>query len=342
MILDSGAYALAVDLIAIMLAVSGIVLGLGIALEERKLKDFGRTELQQALLNGAIVGMLMLSLGGNGIVSALSNGIVQNAQLGATCQGFMSSNYALCFAYNYLAGTGPVSVNGVSYLPLAETTFGVLAGTVGVYVALGLVGAVNLGTGIISIGLGGMINPLLSQLGYVIGALGASLVSIEAQGILLKFVSLTAMQILLPVGMVLRIAYVTRRLGGAMMAVAIGLFAVLPLTYVLNAELVAGYSTSLNSAAIGEFSLNTSATASTITSTAQQIGAANLTQVPGLVSSLVLPLEDFVKHALNFIAQLVIQVFFLPAFSLILTAVSIRELARLLGSEISFGRLYMM
>src|SRR5271157_2696717 len=146
-----------------MLAVSGIVLGIGFAVDDKKLKEFGRAELQQALINGAIVGLLISAFSSNGFITVLINNITSNVQLEATCQDFMSSNYALCFAYNYLVGAGQVSINGISYLPLIDTAFGVLASIVSVYVGIGFIG----------IALVGVINPLLNQLGYLIGAIGA-------------------------------------------------------------------------------------------------------------------------------------------------------------------------
>ena len=337
-----GAYNIAIDLVAMMLAISGIVLGIGFATDDKRLKEIGRAELQQALINGAIVGLLISAFSSNGFITMLINDITSSVQLEATCQSLMSSNYALCFAYNYLVGTSQVSINGIAYLPLIETALGTLAGVVSVYAGLGIVGAVKLGTGLIGVSLGGMINPVLNQLGYVMGALGASIISIEAQGILLKFVALTAVQILLPVGIILRITYVTRRLGGAIMAIAIGLFAVLPLTYVLNAELVAGYADALNGTTISTFELNTSSVANGMVSSATNFNTTNSTSITAVIDSAMNSLEDLVKQLLNLIAQIVIQVFFLPVFGLILTAISIRELARVLGSEVSFGRFYIM
>ncbi len=340
--IDAGAYNIAIDLVAMMLAISGIVLGIGFAIEDKRLKDIGRAELQQAIINGAVVGLLISAFGGNGFVTIIINSIASSTQLVATCQGFMSSNYALCFAYNYLVGTSQVSINGIAYLPLIETAFGTLAGIASVYVGLGFIGAVNIGSALIGASLGGMINPMLNQLGYVIGALGASIISIEAQGILLKFVALTAMQILLPVGIILRITYVTRKLGSAIMAIAIGLFAVLPLTYVLNAELVAGYTGALNSTTISTFELNTSSVANGIEIDVSKISATNSTGVTTVLDTVMNSVDAVAKQLLNLVAQIIIQVFFLPVLGLILTAISIRELARVLGSEVSFGRFYMM
>ncbi len=342
MLADIGAYNIAIDLVAIMLAISGIVLGIGFAADDKRLKEFGRSELQQALINGAIVGMLISGFSSNGLIALLINNITSSMQLTATCQSFMSSNYALCFAYNYLVGTSPVSINGIAYLPLIETAFGTLAGTVSVYVGLGLIGAVKLGSGLVGVSLAGMMDPILNQLGYVIGALGASIISIEAQGILLKFISLTAVQILLPVGIILRITYITRRIGGAIMAIAIGLFAVLPLTYVLNAELVAGYAGALNDTAVSTFELNTSRIANGMMGSTANLNTTNGASISSIFSGAMASLENIAKQLLNIIAQIVIQVFFLPVFGLILTAISIRELARVLGSEVSFGRFYML
>ena len=336
-----GAYNIAIDLVAIMLTISGIVLGIGFAADDKRLKEFGRSELQQALINCAIVGVLVSAFSSNGFVTMLINSITSSVQLGATCQGFMGSNYALCFAYDYLVGTGQVSIDGAQYLSLAETSFGVLASVISIYASLGIIGALKVG-GIVGVGFGGMIDPILNQLGYLTGALGTAIVGIEAQGILLKFVALTAVPVLLPAGMVLRIAYITRRLGSAMMAIAIGLFAVLPLTYVLNAELVAGYADAFNSTAAGTFTLNTSAVTNEMAIGTSGLNASNSTSVAGIVSGVISSLEGIIRPVLTTIAQIVIQVFFLPAFGLMLTAVSIREIAKVLGSEVSFGKLYIM
>ena len=165
---------------------------------------------------------------------------------------------------------------------------------------------------------------------------------------MLKFISMVAIPILLPIGIVLRTVYVTRRLGGAIMAISIGLFAVFPLTYVLNASLASSYLTGLNNGTISNFiTIETSANNNLITKATQINSSVGFGQASGIVASftagideLVVGFEGFINQLTSIIALIIIEVFFLPVFSLILTAISIRELARILGSEISFGRLY--
>ena len=52
-----------------MLAVSGISLGLGYALNEKRLKDFGRDWIIESVLNGALVGGLIILFSNGGIIS---------------------------------------------------------------------------------------------------------------------------------------------------------------------------------------------------------------------------------------------------------------------------------
>src|ERR1700683_5177929 len=99
-----GIYSVAVTLIAIMLSIAGIVLGIGYAIDDRKLKDFGKSEIYQCIINGVIVGTLIIAFGTGGFFSILINNIAGGAALGATCQQSMSGNSAICFAYNYLVG----------------------------------------------------------------------------------------------------------------------------------------------------------------------------------------------------------------------------------------------
>lgn len=338
-------YSIAIVLIAIMLSIAGMILGLGFALDDRKLKEFGKAEIYQCIINGIIVGSLIFAFSQYGIVNLLINNIVGGAHLGATCEGSMSSNYAICFAYNYLVGLQPVTINNVAYPTLIDTSVGLLVPISTLYAGLGLLSSIKLSLGIISIGFNSMLKPLLTGLDYIIEILTAAIISIEVQGVLLKFISVIAIPVLLPIGIVLRTLYVTRRLGGAIMAIAIGLFAVFPLTYVLNAELASTYLTTINNSTVSNFILNASNTNQYIINKATQIGITKnnssiVSYFLGAINGLVSGFQGFLNTLTNFVAIIVIQVFFLPIFSIILTAISIRELARILGSEISFGKLY--
>ena len=348
MALDLGIYSIAVILIAIMLSIAGMVLGVGYALDDRKLKDFGKTEIYQCIINGVIVSTLIIAFSTGGFFTLLINNLAGGTPLAATCQQVLSSNYAICFAYNYLVGLQPVSINNVNYPTLIETSVGLLTPVSLLYTGLSLLSSIKLSIGIVSIGFSSTLNPLLTALDYIIEILTAAIISIEVQGVLLKFIAVVAVPVLLPVGIVLRTFYFTRRLGGAIMAIAIGLFAVFPLTYVLNASLASSYLTGLNNSSINTFiTTETAANNNLITKATQVNGNAGVQQTSGIVSSftnaingLVIDFEGFINQLTYVVALIIIEVFFLPVFSLILTAISIRELARILGSEISFGRLY--
>ena len=66
-----GGYSIAITLVAIMVSVAGIIFGIGYSMDDRRLKELGRAELYQAIINGVIVGSLLLAFGTNGIVPSL-------------------------------------------------------------------------------------------------------------------------------------------------------------------------------------------------------------------------------------------------------------------------------
>jgi hypothetical protein len=49
-------------------------------------------------------------------------------------------------------------------------------------------------------------------------------------------------------------------------------------------------------------------------------------------------LQAMMQYIVDTIATLIVEVFFIPVLSVALTIISIRELARILGSEVSFGK----
>lgn len=341
-----GIYNISVALIGIMLSIAGIVLAIGYATDDRKLKEFGKSEIYQALINGMIISVLIAGFSGAGFFTLIINNIAGSASLGAHCNQFMRGNHAICFAYNYLVGLQPVTINNANYPTLMDASIGLLGPISVLYAGLSMLGSIQLRLGVISFGFNNMLTPILTALRYVIEALTASIISIEVQGILLQFIAIVAIPVLLPIGMVLRTVYITRRLGGAIMAVSIGLFAILPLTYVLNAVLSSTYLNSLSSTSVNTFILSeTGANSNIINSITQTNWNANnsvgfIGYFAGSIKSLLQSFDNFLNQIIYVIALLVIEAFFLPAFSIILTAISIRELAKILGSEISFGKLY--
>ncbi len=340
-------YSVAVGLIGIMLSVCGIILGIGYAIDDRRLKEFGKSEMYQAVINGVIVGSLITAFGAGGFFTIMLNGMVGNAGISAACEQSMSGNYAICFAYDYLAGLNPIVINNITYPTLIETSAGLLVPISVLYASLGLLSSMKLSIGIITIGFSSALTPVLTALNYVLEILTTAVISIEVQAVLLKFISFVAMPVLLPVGMVLRTLYVTRRLGGAIMAIAIGLFAVFPMSYVLNAAMASNYYSSISNGAITSFVNTEIGTSGGILSSAESVPSKPSNQssfsigyFTGAINGLVQGFQGFINQLLSIVALIIIEVFFLPIFSLVITAISIRELARILGSEISFGGMF--
>ena len=346
-IMNVGGYGVAVAVISIMLSVSGIILGIGFALDDRKLKEFGRNELYQALLNGLIVGSLIVCFLPGGIVSVAINSLVANSSY-PSCNPPINYNSAICFAHDYLAGISPVTVNGNVYPTFTDSILGLLLPTFSLYLGIGALAAVQINLVVVSFSFGNMLNPILHQIGYIIEGLTLALISVQAQDALLRIIAGVAVPLLLPVGVILRSFYPTRRLGGSILAMAIALFAVLPLTYVLDSQIVSYYSYSTLQPAINAtISSTQSATSSAIAGAqAQQssnsIGYSSFQALSSAASTVANGAESLINGLMQELALLIVQVFFLPAFSLILTTVSARELAKILGSEISFGKFSML
>lgn len=330
-------YSIAVVVLAIMLMVGGIVYSIGIASDIRKLKDFGKDEILQTAINGVIVGTLIIALSQGGAISTVINGIVLNVSHGISCPAF-NSNYAICFANNYLVGT-TINIKGSRFPSLLDAALELLIPTATAYGIIGTFSSVSLSVGLASISFKAIFSPILTEETYIISALTFSIISIYIQSALLEVISIITLPLLLPTGIILRTFYPTRKLGGSIIALSIGLFLIFPLTYLLDAQIAYNYSnvTAATSAASiltysksissNIFSMNRNSSISTYMSGTLNIASNFFSMFLTMISSI-----------LKAVALLVIEVFFMPAFSIILTAISTREFAKLLGSEISFGK----
>ena len=337
-------YSIALALIAITISIGGILLGLGYALDDKKLKELAKAELITAIINGIILGALIASFSPSGLVSTAISGITNNVSQGYSCPPQMSYNSAICFAYDYVAGVNYVHVYNSTYPTIFDSTVSLLAPLSVAYATLSIVNSMSFSLGLISFGISGAMKPLITGIGYIIDALTVTLVSVEVQGYLLTFISASAMSILMPIGIILRCLYFTRALGGAILAITIGLFAILPMTYVLDASIVNSYTTILtNSSATNILSNATNVQGTLLNAvSAYQSGKTNSTgtlgQINTLLSGFTSSFQHFLSDIANFVAIIIVEAFILPAFSIILTVIAIRELARTLGAEVRLNK----
>ncbi|MDE1846160.1 MAG: hypothetical protein KGH53_02680 [Candidatus Micrarchaeota archaeon] len=339
--LPFGAYGfgIAVAVIAIMLSLSGIAIGLGYALDERRLREFGKNEVYQSVINAALVGSLLLLFASNGIITNLINALSGGIS-SYSCPQYMDANSALCFSYSYLTGLSGYSINGTGYSSLFTIVSGLIIALVSLGTVLGIIAGLKINLLILSLSFSSILSPVLGQIQYLTAVLSTLGIGIEVQVAIISFVAITAISSILPLGLILRSFYPSRKLGGFLIAVAIGTYVVLPLSYVLNATMVSSYSLA-NSTDLLTITNSASSIQGQIASTNLQYNQSGAGIFGGITSglqSLVASINQALSN-LNFgLSKLIMQVFILPAFSLIITGISIRELSELFGSEAAFGR----
>lgn len=154
----------------------------------------------------------------------------------------------------------------------------------------------------------------------------------EVQRVLFLFISATMMYYFLPIGVVLRGFSLTRPVGAFLMALAVGLYFVLPLTYVFNSAAVEKTNALVDARleALSDFNaqyslssldlLNPAALSAFVASLVAQ-------GVWNLAVAAVAPLAKLV-------ADLTVQTTFFPLFNLIVVFLFTRSLYRVLASEV--------
>jgi hypothetical protein len=160
---------------------------------------------------------------------------------------------------------------------------------------------------------------------------------------LLVFIGATALNVFLPIGVVLRCFFATRRIGGLLMAVAIGLYIVFPLTIALNAiAMNSGQDAQLSQDSSNFLALesevdNISPFSSSNLSSYDQLTGFATTADAGL-GPVLAGVRSVPVLSTDVLSSMVVQLVFLPVLSVMITALAIKELAGLFGSEINLSR----
>jgi hypothetical protein len=323
-----GAYGLSISvlLVSIMLAIGGVLLGGGYALNDKRLKELGRNEILQSLINGALVGGFLLLFSNGGIIGSFVNSAALANGTRLSCSPFLQYNAAICFAYDYLIGPNQYYYLGSYHSSVLSSVTLIITGLISLYAVLGIFKV--------------FLSPVLAQIQGAVQALGAVAVSATVQASVLMFVAASALTLILPLGLILRTFYPSRKMGSFLIALTIGMYVVLPMTYLLNAAIANAYSLSSNQTSLSTLSLETGSIESGVMSYASQ--GANST---GIVYSLIsigsgisAQISNLMSYIFRAIAYFIVYAFVLPAFSLMITAISVKELAAMLGSDNFFGR----
>lgn len=318
------------ELILLLITFAGIIYGLGVALSSSKLKRFGSDEIIQGIINAAIVGAI---IGVVAILSTFSSGFYQNRACGTANE----SVYWLECSYTNLSQN-----LSTTNQELIETSY-----IVGYYQSIVL----SFGNG----GSGGNNNITslkIQPLKYLDGVLASFKTSMTMFNliytglgldiVIFAIIGATTMTFILPFGILLRSFFATRKLGGFLIALSIGLFIIYPL-FILpfnlphkqinntNAMLQNFTSNSNYATDAHLIDLNTNgAIASKIDNLSTETnGGGNgvyfvgdITKIIGSVSQLT--------------GSLFFYVILVPLFSLLITIVSIKETYDLVSGEFDF------
>jgi len=311
---------IAIEIIAIMFCISGIIFGIGEIFDNEKLKNFAKLEVLETFFNSFLVASAFLLFGNNGIVQRIVNEIANTSQ--QNCPSSISYNYASCFAYSFLVGDH-YFLNGKSYPSLANQITSTLLSIVFINGILGLIS----GFSVVIFNFSKVFSSVFSILSILSSSLSISLISITAQSYLILFVTSIGPSILLPISLILRSFIATKKLGSALFAFFVSFCYILPLTYFMNALFFED--TSLN---IDLSELNQTIeipTNSTTNSSIIQNGEEMINQFKDYFSKIF-------SKTFEFVGYLLIKSIFIPAFSLSLAWLSTREISQLLGNEIPF------
>ncbi len=218
---------IAVIIVTASIVLAGILIGLGKALGYKRIESFGVEELIQSIINAAIIGSF----------AAITDlvGVVSSTIVTPTCSDGTVIEQLLCNLEFLSAGMYDMFQELVQILNL-----------------LGYYQTISLDFGAFAI------SPF-ANLSAVSGVLSSQLLSMNMILILVglniqvaEFIGANALGLLFPVGLVLRTVFATRKVGGFLIALAIGLYLFYP-TFVLifpdpqadidySAELMANFS----------------------------------------------------------------------------------------------------
>ncbi len=342
--LSSYAFSISVYVIGIMIAIGGIILGIGYAANEKRMKEFGKKELLESVVNGAIVGGIFLLFAPHGAITGLISQATLSGNTTLSCDAFMATNPSMCLAYDYLISPSAYTFMGETHSSVLSTASGTIAELLLLNGVLGIIAGVKLSAVVVSFQFSYVFAPIISELQYIIKMLGTVAISAVVQASVLEVAAIGSLTVLLPAGIVLRTFYPTRKLGGFLMATAIGLYVVLPMSYVLNATLVNEYSASLSPTGTSITQIMGSATSlrDSLLGSQQQLNATDsgvgFSSINSAIASISGAISGLINWLLNELAYLIVYAFVLPIFSLIITGISIREISGILGAEAHFGK----
>jgi len=326
--------AVAVIIVTASIVLAGILIGVGRAFGYKRLENFGMQELVQSVINAAIIGALASVIA---LISGISASVVTE---------------------QCTTGDAPAQLACV-LSGLKTSIFGMLQEAIKTSELLGYYQSLVLNFNAFTI------QPFVN-LNSVSGVLSSQILTIQLLLILtqlnaqiLDFVSQNAIIILLPLGLVLRTLFATRRAGGFMIALAIGLYLFYPSLVLIfpNPEPEVGNATVLmqdftnnsfyatvpiidlndNYAIGGKLDIMAGRCSGNVSNSS---ACANMTETMGMknkTADFTGDLTVITQSNSDAIAKVTLYSALAPLLSLIVTFVFVKEVGAVLGSEIGLG-----
>ncbi len=329
-----------------MIVVVGIAYLLSRIMKNRQLEDWSKNEFVQVMVSAAIIGGLVLLMApGSGIITKTFESLKPDIDL-STISPLSITGGNLVLLDCGMAGLpdGTVICYAAQYLSVLQTQILNLMASIFIFnMLLDVLSKLSVNIVIVDVTPLAGFSSIVQVFNSVLQSLFFLGILVQIEIALLQFINSTALSIFLPVGAVLRTFFGTRKLGGALIALAVGMYIVFPLTIALDVTALG----SMNNDAFAEFQhfyqstqslspIGGSTTGLSLTNpdswvtylntyAANSVGLANaVTSIPKIITTT--------------IASLVVQIVFLPALSIMLTVLAIKELAGLFGSEINLRR----
>ncbi len=335
---------IAIIIVTASIVLAGIMIGLGRGFGYKNIEYFGIEELLQSLVNAAIIGSFAAM---TGLVASVSSSIVTPA-----------------------CGTGTVIEQLACMLSAINAgLFALFQELTRMLALLGYYQGLSLDFGSFALSPFGNLSAISGVLSAQLLSLNLIMILVGLNAQIALFIKQNALSLLLPVGLVLRSLFATRKVGGFLIALAIGLYVFYP-TFVLvfpapDAEIanstltVAAFNNNSFYAAVPVVDLNSNyalagrldvmsgrcaipppvnvtgnGTNITTITNATASACANFTNMTGASADFSGDITVATGATTNALAKSLLYTVVAPLFSLIVTAAFIRELGSLLGSEI--------
>jgi len=336
----------AMTVVMASIVLAGILIGVGRAAGSKRIEAFGFEEFIQSVINAMLIGSFAAVIG---FVAMVSSSVVSES----CAQGDVVDQLACSLG----------KLNGAHFALFQE-----LARALNI---IGFYQGLSLDFGAFSISPLSSLSTIASALSLQLLLLNAVMILVELNAQIVAFIGQNALALLFPVGLVLRTLFATRKVGGFLIALAVGLYIFYP-TFVLifpmpepdivNATILAGnfsnnsfYATvpvldlNGNYAIAGKLDIlsgrcdpskfnitNMTNVSNTTTVCDDFLQAQNLTTnvTQNMSLDFTGDLTKILQKSGDSLSKSLLYAVVAPIFSLIITIVFVKELANILGSEI--------